>query len=728
MLKIFRILPVLLVVSLCVYGQYSYIDHWVLVVNSDDEFQYWSSNRGTAGDDWRTIDFDDQLWDTGEGGIGYGDEDDSTVIDPCSSVFIRKSFTAVDTAAWVKTWLYIDYDDAFVAYLNGSEIARSAGLSDPFPGPLQLSATQHEAGEKEGFLIASSLLEQNLVSGKNILCIQVHNVTTTSSDLSSSVWLIAGISTPGSDYRHTPEWFTEPVDFTSSNLPLVIINTENNAPIVDEPKIGAYMGIIFNGDGQKNHISNTHNHYSGHVGIEIRGHSTSGFPKKPYNFETRDSLGENLNVSLFGWPEENDWVLRASYIDHTFIRNGLANHMSRQNGYWASHTRLVEVVLNGEYQGIYILMEKIKRDKGRLDIADLYPDEITEPDITGGYIWEITGFETNFGDRRNLKYPKFEEAAPEQIAYITKYDNEFRNAMKSENFADSTTGYHAYINVESFINEIIVQEAMRNSDAYGWSGYFHKDKMGKINAGPVWDFDQSAGNSSYPDDGVVEGWMFSHPNTSNEPFFWKKLFTDPAFSYAVRHRWEYLRQGPYKTENLIAYIDSVASLLSEPQKREFSKWDVLGKFIWRETSGYQDRDSYYREVGNLKIFLTRRMEWMDNELAQYENPFPEIPETPETPENTSVASKHPVLNISVYPNPVSDRLTVRISQPGNSTFSISLYNNVGVLVQKHNNINAGAAIHGYTFLLDNRLEPGIYFYRIESASGQYYYGRFIKVE
>jgi hypothetical protein len=518
------------------------------------------------------------------------------------------------------------------------------------------------------------------------------------------------------------EWFTQPADFTSSNLPLVIINTENNAPIVDEPKTGAYMGIIFNGDGQDNHISDPHNHYSGHIGIEIRGHSTSGFPKKPYNFETRDSLGENLNVSLFGWPEENDWVLRASYIDHTFIRNALAGYMSRLNGWWASRTRLVELFLNGEYQGIYILMEKIKRDKGRLDIAHLYPDEITEPGVTGGYIWEVTGFESNFGESRNLKYPEFDEAAPEQIAYITSFDNAFRNAMRSQYFTDSITGYHAWINVESFINEIIIQEAMRNSDAYGWSGYFHKDRMGRINAGPVWDFDQSAGNSSYPDDGVVEGWMFAHPSTNNTPFFWNKLFTDPAFNYAVRHRWETLREGPFKTENLVAYIDSIELLLTEPAKREFSKWDVLGEYIWRETSGYQDRDTYYREVGYLKIFLTLRWEWMDAELARYENPYPEIPEIP------SGVSADPAHSLLVYPNPVRDRLTVRISQPGHTTFSISFYNNMGGLVMKQDNINADAAIHGYTIFLDHFLEPGIYFYRIEGSSGHYYHGRFIKVE
>ena len=727
-------MPILLVISVFGYGQT--VDHWDLIVNSDDVFRYWSSNSGAPDAGWRNTGFDDGAWESGQGGIGYGDNDDLTEIDACNSVCIRKSVTVGDSSTWAAAWLYIDYDDAFVAYLNGTEIARSAGFADAFPDYLQLSSAQHEAGEREGFSIGTEVLGQCLLSGDNVLAVQVHNATATSSDLSSSLWLIAGISEPGDPTRQVPAWFTEPANFLESNLPLLIINTDNNASIPDEPKIGAYMGIIFNGDGEMNHVGDSHNHYSGRIGIEIRGRSTARFPKKPYNFETRNAVGENLNVPLFGWTPENDWALRASYIDHTFIRNGLACYMSRKNGFWASHTRMVELVLNGEYQGIYILMEKIKRDSGRVNIADLYPDEITEPDITGGYIWEITGFESNFGEHRNLKYPKSDEVAPEQVAYIRHYDDAFRTVMATGDFADSTLGYHAYINMGSFVNEVLVHEAMRNSDAYGWSGYFHKDRLGKISAGPVWDFDQSAGNSSYPDDGVVEGWMFSHPNTNNTPFFWEKLFSDPLFRYALRHRWETLRYGPFSTYNLTAYIDSVASLLSQAQLREFEKWDVLGKFIWRETSGYQDRDSYNREVGYLRNFLTQRWAWMDAELAKYENPYPWITDPLPTDTTgitgtsgiTANSSSHPGGGLLVYPNPARDRLNIRIVQPEYTAISISFYNNLGELVQQHRDLKADSAAKVYTILLDSRLEPGIYFYRIQGSSGHYFSGRFIKLE
>ncbi len=501
------------------------------------------------------------------------------------------------------------------------------------------------------------------------------------------------------------------LNFTSSNLPIFLINT-NYQEIPDEPKISASLGIIYNGEGTRNSVFLTPNHYNGLIGIELRGNSTQHYPKKPYAFETRDSLGENYNVSLFGLPKENDWILRASYFDHTFIRNPLACHMSRLMGRWASHCQMVELVLNGEYQGIYILMEKIKPDIGRLDIAKLLPDQITQPEISGGYIYEITGFESNLGQSRNLKYPDYDEAAPQQIAYIKQYDNVFRNVMNSSYFSDKTNGYYAWIDVASFVDELLVQEGIRNSDAYGWSGYFHKDREAKICAGPVWDFDQSAGNSSYPDDGVVTGWMFSHPGTTNTPFFWPLLFNDPVFSYQVRKRWEELRMNEFKTTNLLSYIDSIANLLSEAQSREFEKWPVLGQFIWRETSGYEFRTTYQDEVDYLKSFLMQRWSWMDTELARIDNP-------------TTIFENnyHLLTNILVYPNPATDYLIFNLSSENQLDARIEIYDCLGVLVQNNPSVNINEGENKLLINL-NELIPGIYLYKIIAGTKEAYNGRF----
>ena len=158
------------------------------------------------------------------------------------------------------------------------------------------------------------------------------------------------------------------VNLTSSNLPIVVIDT-NGQEIPNEPKLDVHMGIIYNGEGQRNYITDPFNEYDGFIGIELRGNASQMFPKKPYLFETRDELGNNLNVSLLGLPKENDWILRAAYIDKTLLRDALAYEMARDMGRWASRSRHVELILNGEYWGVYVLVESIKPDVNRVDIA-----------------------------------------------------------------------------------------------------------------------------------------------------------------------------------------------------------------------------------------------------------------------------------------------------------------------------------------------------------------------
>ncbi|MEP4669192.1 MAG: CotH kinase family protein, partial [Cyclobacteriaceae bacterium] len=541
MTKIFLIL-IFSFVMLMAQSQNEYVAHWETVFYNETDFRYVTNNDPNVDPNWRANGFDDSNWQVGAGGFGYGDNDDGTIVEGATSVFYRKEFNVVDKSEISAMILHIDYDDAFVAYLNGVEIARSAGLLDEYPDQSAISLVEHEAliplgGTPNSYNVYNNLLSSILAKDTNVLAIQVHNVSSTSSDLSLSTWLSVGLRTDVERYLETPEWFRPPDVQTTltSNLPIVVITTPDGQPITDEPKITAEMGIVNNGIGQLNNSTDAFNEYNGYIGIEFRGNSTQQFPKKPYGLETRDANGANLNVALLGMPEENDWILRASYIDHTFIRNSLANYMSRITGHWASRTRHVELILNGEYQGIYLLMEKIKRDKNRVAIAKLESHEMSGEDLTGGYIWEVSGFGENFGLYRSIVYPKITDIVPLQLSYIRDFDDQFRAKMASftGEYKDPNTGYVKHINVQSFVDELLVQEAMRNSDAYGWSSYFNKDKNELIQAGPVWDFDQSSGNSSYPDNGIVEGWMATHPGTSLTPFFWPLLFNDLFFKYTL---------------------------------------------------------------------------------------------------------------------------------------------------------------------------------------------------
>jgi len=252
-----------------------------------------------------------------------------------------------------------------VAYIDEVEIAR-AGISGNPPAYNQPLDSDHEAqmyqgGFPEAFIIDRTKLKSCLYKNENVLAIEVHNTSTTSSDLSSTTFLSLGINDATHSYRQTPEWFEEPFVFSSSNLPIILITTKNGASIPDESKITAYMKIINN--GSLNHITDVADIYDGDVGIEIRGRYSASLPQKPYGFETRDSSGNNVNVPLLDMPSENDWILLANYNDKTFMRYTLASHLFREMGFYAPRTRLCEVMVNNNYQGIYVFTEKIKRNK-----------------------------------------------------------------------------------------------------------------------------------------------------------------------------------------------------------------------------------------------------------------------------------------------------------------------------------------------------------------------------
>ena len=208
------------------------------------------------------------------------------------------------------------------------------------------------------------------------------------------------------------------------------------------------MGIIDNPDGL-NHIDDPFNDYDGMITIELRGNSSQWNDKRPYRLETVDEDGENNNVSLLGMPDENDWVLYAPWQDKSLIRNVLTYQIANEMGRYAARTRYCELYLNDDYKGIYVLMEKIKRDQNRIDISKLEPDETTGDDLTGGYIlkfdwyWtgdNIGGFESEHdGMVYNYHYPKPDDIVPEQEEYIQQYIHDFETVMLGPDYTNRPT-------------------------------------------------------------------------------------------------------------------------------------------------------------------------------------------------------------------------------------------------------------------------------------------------
>ncbi|MFT5071773.1 MAG: hypothetical protein ACI8V8_001744, partial [Chitinophagales bacterium] len=376
------------------------VDHWETVIFDNDNWKYLTPNF-EPDTNWRKQNFDDSSWNTGQGGIGYGDGDDNTIIASTISLYLRKSFNITDTSKLSMAVLNIDYDDAFVAYLNNVEIARAnVGVVGDHPSFNQASSSLHEAqmyqgGNPNQYVLDISTFKNTILPGNNVLSIQVHNESSSSSDLTARAFFSLGINDPSMDYSPNPSWFSMFV-FNSSNLPIVNINT-NGQNILDNTRIVADLGVIYNGGTSRNYTSDPFNNYNGKISIEYRGSSSQGFPKKSFSLETQDALGENNNVSILDMPIENDWVLYAPYSDKSLIRNVLTYQLGESLDRYAPRTQLCELLINNEYQGVYVFTEKVKRDDNRVDIAKLTVNDTIGDDLTGGYILKIDKSTNGFG-------------------------------------------------------------------------------------------------------------------------------------------------------------------------------------------------------------------------------------------------------------------------------------------------------------------------------------------
>jgi subtilisin-like proprotein convertase family protein len=419
----------------------------------------------------------------------------------------------------------------------------------------------------------------------------------------------------------------------SSSLPIFNINT-NGQNIPDEPKITAQMGVIWNGEGIRNFVSDAFNHYQGVIGIETRGASSAGFPKKSYSIELRDFTGAELEQSLCGYPAESDWVLSAQYTDKTLMRGIISFEMMRQMGWWAPRSRPVELFLNGAYQGVYILMERVKRDDNRVDIAGLSANDNSGDDLTGGYILKVDknsgssdpGWNSRYlplpaGDSIYISYyyPDAADITPQQTQYIKAYIDSFETALIGPDYQHPDSGYQRYVDVERAAEAFIIQELTRSIDAYRKSFYLYKDKNsngGKIKFAPVWDYDLSFGNVDFCDGMNYWGWQIDFNYICGgdywlNPFWFERMRTDSTFRKYVRCRWDDLRAGPFATAALHQMIDSMYQELEESQEWNFTVWPIMGQYVW---PNFYIGQNYREEADTLKWWIAQRLNWLDRNL------------------------------------------------------------------------------------------------------------------
>ncbi|QDU89254.1 CotH protein [Pirellulimonas nuda] len=369
------------------------------------------------------------------------------------------------------------------------------------------------------------------------------------------------------------------------------------------------------------------------IGQHRRGSSTLNNPKPNLRIELRDAFGEDQSMSLLGMPDESDWILSGPYrFDRAMIRDTLLHDLSNQMGRYAVRTRFVEVYANtnggsldgGDYLGVYVLMENIKRDGDRVDIDALEPGHNSEPEITGGYIikidradgesgssWSTSRGVPNRGGARFVHVePERADMTDEQVSYIRGYVQDLEDALYGPNSTDPILGYEAYLDVEASIDHHILRVFSLEPDALGLSTFLTKDRDGKLSFGPLWDSDRSMGSDGDLRSSNPEAWF------SGVDFFefdwWGELFKDPDFLQGWVDRWQELRQTTLSDANLLATINAQASQLAEAQARNFARWPEVapngGEFAQPGLTGWE------AEVSHLAGWVLARASWIDGQL------------------------------------------------------------------------------------------------------------------
>lgn len=711
---------------------------------------------------WRTIGFNDAAWTSGTFGVGYMNSGANPNLSADLGVnlsagmsgtgrhsYSRAAFTVADKSMVLSLRLRMNYDDGFVAWINGAPVANSAGISTTDPISHTATAANHGAGTFEDFPLSATAVTA-LVNGTNILAIEGFNAGSTSSDAFIVPQLIASVNaagtgitgyfataTPGAanggpnsmrlpndvtfsrpSGTYSADWsltlggalagqeirytisspsgtgatlaeptaastlYTAPIPLTTASGRIIraavfqgsqksLTVTAQYLPLETGPtsntsNFTSILPVIVmddHGAGQPvDSGSNTHTTCMMHVfepvsgttrladagtgngtpavfsrsGARVRGSSSAGFAKKSYGVEIWAEDNTDKDVSMLGLAADSDWILNGPFLfDDTYVHNAFIYEISNRIGRWAPRTRAVEVFFNQnggkldytDYAGVYILTEKIKSNKNRLDITGILPSDNAGSALTGGYIFKIDRADPGeyawtipagsvsgsplipnqeSGQSLVLVEPDPDFDTTQQQSFIQNTAIlPWSNTLFSERTANfATRNYRNHIDVGAFVDHHLLNSLAFNVDALRLSAFYFKDREGKIEAGPIWDFDRAMGS----DDG-----RDSNPSSWNNIgyFFdrdwWGGVFRDPQFVQEVVDRWWELRQPgrEFETTLLHQLADQMGAQIGNAAgARDAAKW----------TDNAASGGVYLNEITAMKTWLTNRGVFMDGAM------------------------------------------------------------------------------------------------------------------
>ena len=393
--------------------------------------------------------------------------------------------------------------------------------------------------------------------------------------------------------------------YPASGLPIVKIKTNQVVgPAMDKDSyVEGSLEII--GEGDFEGLEETT------MKIKGRGNSTwwictdasagAVVGKCPYQVKFGDK------TSILGMPEDKKWVLLAEKSDKSMIRNKIARYMGELSDLeYTPNAEYVELFINEDYQGTYLIGQKVEESENRVNIGDegylieidtdannrIDPDDI----IFKPTIWSSIHTDGVF----NIKDPDIDYGSDE-FYFIENYINDFESVLYSNNFNDPDSGYESYIDVDSLIDWFLINEIAKSVDARWYSSIYFSYLPGeKIKMGPIWDFDLSYGNLNYSDAQYTSDFYIKQNNWID------RLFLDEVFveKVKIRYSYYYSKLGDIKNK-----IDEFAKYIDKSQKANFERWDILGVYVW--PNPVYDL-TYEQEVNRLENWIEERMNWLNS--------------------------------------------------------------------------------------------------------------------
>lgn len=417
---------------------------------------------------------------------------------------------------------------------------------------------------------------------------------------------VAEVEFYGEECAEVPE---KEVLYQPTNLPTVIVHVADNKEPKDKVNdLVANFSIISNKGKKELYQPGT---------FRLRGNASMNFDKKPY----RIKFDKKQNV-LDAPAKAKKWTLIANYGDKTLMRNIVGFELSRRFGQaYTPYIQPVDVFVNGEYKGCYQLCDQVEVGKGRVDIEEMEPEDISGENLTGGYFIEVDAyadqekswFKSKNGNPVTIKSPDEDEIKLAQSTYIKSHFNKLETALFGSDFEDEALGYRQYLDLESFLNHFLIGELNGNTDTY-WSLYLYKRRGDdKFYTGPIWDLDLAFENDNrtYPINNLND-WIYATNGSIAGNFrkFVSRIVKDDKKAIEqMRQQWADARLNKKVYESsLLEFIDQTAETLNQSQDLNFKRWNIMNSYVHQNPKVW---GSYEKEVENVKNYLKQRLVKMD---------------------------------------------------------------------------------------------------------------------